>query len=1114
MARGAGSGARWPGCVWAVVLVLFAWIGAAGAQEAPASGGPDEAGAEAAGEPGAISPLNPLPGIFEEQQAAQKAGERFEGLRIGRFSFSCDLDLCRQALGEERFRDISGLYVGQPYSQEAMARAERRLLKTGFFSAVSVERRQVGQSVFIAMEAQGAVLIRRVRFEGLKPPPFESELRKVLMYRPGQVFVESPERAEAQLASLAGIFESEGYYDTEVSMEVSPVPEQRHLVDLVFKVVRGQERSICEIGLRGVRGMTTARAQELLLTNVSVLARRVPLVLPTYTTETVRAGRDALIAEYRRRGYFRARVVYQQVEESGEEGCVRLLLEVDEGPFWALSFEGSRLFDEGTLTEQLPFFASGYVDADEIRAAEGAIRQLYETRGYPFAAVEGEEIVEDRLNRRLVFRIEEGPRVQINGVRLHGTSALAAEEDVLLAEFGTQPYGLFDAAGYLQSEQLLADMSGLEERLRGQGYLQAQVPIYLLELDSSGGGMQVHVEARPGEITQVDRVDVSGARALPAGTLEAMLGVRAGDAFVPVNVRADQSRISQYYGQIGYPLARVETSCRLLTGEEVPCEAPQLPAQCRAMSFSELDQGRCEWREGATPTLACARIERSPACAFSGGVMASRVRVRHTIDEGPRVEVGEVLLRGNFNTRSEVIYRELPLKTGDRFDVQKLIEGQGNMRQLGIFDSVSIETIGLEEADRRAETLEAALIITVEESRARFLEFSVGLEGRDLVGDGRRLLLTGEVQFTNHNLLGTGQRFRPRLISAVDTLELAQLAQAAGEGDAGNRGLDFLFGAELIYSHPRFLKGSTGIDQLHLTVTPFYLYDLLGVTYDQVLRQEMGVRLELRKELAEISERLYVTLGVEGKRAQTWTANDPRINGERVFSEWRATAKLLPEISFDRRDSPLNPRRGFYLELKPELVSGDALGVDGEEFLGDSYLRMSAALSGFVGLGGDFVLGQGLRYGQVVPLAGRQAMVPPDERFYLGGVGTVRGFPANVLGPVGLRQQPLGGEFLLSYTAELRYPLLKEWNVYGATFFDAGLLVDCFDEAGQRSSGRCLKNAFPAGAPFSQVRSSVGLGLRYLIFDQIPLLFDYGVVLDRRPGESFGSVHFNLGYSF
>ncbi|MBA2663649.1 MAG: BamA/TamA family outer membrane protein, partial [Bradymonadaceae bacterium] len=421
------------------------------------------------------------------------------------------------------------------------------------------------------------------------------------------------------------------------------------------------------------------------------------------------------------------------------------------------------------------------------------------------------------------------------------------------------------------------------------------------------------------------------------------------------------------------------------------------------------------------------------------------------------------------------------------------------------------------DSDVRAEEITAALIISVEESRARYLDFKVGLEGRDLLGDSRRLLLTGEVQYNDSNLFGLGQRFRPRLIAAIDTLDVLRAgADTAQELEAAQEfaGLDYLFGAELIYNHPRFLKGWTNIDKLNLTITPFYMLDLLGVTNDQVLREEWGLRLELRKELFELMERLYVSLGIEAKQAATWTTTDLRIGDERIFSPRRTTGKLSPEITLDRRDSPLNPRAGYHLQLKPQLVSGDALTQGAEDVLGDSYLRLNFAASAYVRIFDDVVFGQGLRFGQIIPLFGRQTLVPPDERFYLGGVGSVRGFPTNSLGPVGARQQALGGEFLLNYNAELRYPLIKDINLYGATFFDAGLLTDCFDTGNTRSVANCYKNAFPDGDRLGNIRTTAGIGLRYLIVDQIPLLFDYGIVLNRKPGESFGSLHFNLGYTF
>ncbi len=1056
----------------------------------------------------------------QSRRAAREAADApFVGKPIGQINLVCDLDLCRNPIAIDRFKELSGLYIGQPYSTQGQRRAQERLAKTGFFQSFEFSKELAGERVMLTIAARGAVLIRKVSFEGLSPPPFESELRKLLIYRPGQAYAEDDDKAEAQLSSLQAMFEREGYFGSKIEMIVENVGNQKHLVDLTFKIDKGEGLSVCDIGLRGVRAMRYSQARELLLTNLPFFTRRVPLVKPTFTTQDYRAGRDALIQQYRRLGYFRARIVEQAVQTDLDAGCARLLFDINEGPHWKLSFKGNQLFDADALISQLPFFASGYVDREAIAQAEHEIRKLYETRGYPFSRVQGQEIIVDRDTRSIEFEIREGPRLKINKILIHGNENLAASE--ITQGFGTQPYELFAAGGYLQTDQLLDDFSKVEALYRERGFLQAVVERFVLETLPSNDAMNVHIYIREGYKTLAERVDITGARVVPAGSLQALLGVSNGKSFVPLNVRADQARMIQHYASIGYPMTRIETSCRLLGGSEVACDAPQLAPECRATSLEDL-RSMCTAEDEPRHKLTCEMIRDDERCKFEGGAIEANVRVRHTIEEGPRVRVGEILLKGNFRTSADLIYQELPLKTGERFNVNKVLEGQANMRSLGLFDSVSIETIGLEEnlpgqGGSVDDELTAALVISVEESRSRYLDFKFGLEGRDLLGDSRRLLVTGEVQYNDSNLFGFGQRFRPRLIAAVDAFDLWSIgSDTMSDLGAAQKfsNLDYLVGAELIYTHPRFLKQWSRVDKLFLTITPFYMLDLLGVANDEVLREEWGLRLELRKELFELMDRLTLTFGIEAKQAATWTPDDPMVGNVRIFSPRRATGKLSPEVTLDRRDSPLNPRKGYHLQIKPQLVSGDALTQGAEDALGDSYLRLNFAASAYFTLWKDLVFGQSFRFGQIVPLFDRQTIVPPDERFYLGGVGSVRGFPTNSLGPVTGYQHGPGGELMLNYNAEFRFPLVKRWNVYGATFFDAGLLTDCFDEGNTRSTAGCYKNAFPATGALSNIRTTAGLGLRYLIVDQIPVLFDYGIVLNRRPGEDFGSFHFNLGYTF
>ena len=162
------------------------------------------------------------------------------------------------------------------------------------------------------------------------------------------------------------------------------------------------------------------------------------------------------------------------------------------------------------------------------------------------------------------------------------------------------------------------------------------------------------------------------------------------------------------------------------------------------------------------------------------------------------------------------------------------------------------------------------------------------------------------------------------------------------------------------------------------------------------------------------------------------------------------------------------------------------------------------------------VFGQSARFGQIVPLFGRSRPVPADERYVLGGVSTLRGVPESGLPAQynSYRDVLRGGEFVLSTSSELRYPLLAAINVFGATFVDVGLLADCFDDENTSRSIGCFEDAFPEGAALSKVRTSAGFGVRYLVADQIPLLLDYAMLLNRRPGENFSYLHFNVGYTF
>jgi outer membrane protein assembly factor BamA len=138
-----------------------------------------------------------------------------------------------------------------------------------------------------------------------------------------------------------------------------------------------------------------------------------------------------------------------------------------------------------------------------------------------------------------------------------------------------------------------------------------------------------------------------------------------------------------------------------------------------------------------------------------------------------------------------------------------------------------------------------------------------------------------------------------------------------------------------------------------------------------------------------------------------------------------------------------------------------------------------------------FVYAGGVRVGLARGLGGQDLV--PSERFFAGGGTTIRGFQQDRVGPL-LVGEPIGGNAVLIINNEVRHPLF--WIVDGVGFVDAG-------------------NVYPkvSDFSFSDIRKSAGVGVR-LRTPYFLLRLDYGVKLDRRPGERVGQLFFSIGQAF
>jgi outer membrane protein insertion porin family len=134
------------------------------------------------------------------------------------------------------------------------------------------------------------------------------------------------------------------------------------------------------------------------------------------------------------------------------------------------------------------------------------------------------------------------------------------------------------------------------------------------------------------------------------------------------------------------------------------------------------------------------------------------------------------------------------------------------------------------------------------------------------------------------------------------------------------------------------------------------------------------------------------------------------------------------------------------------------------------------------------------RFGEVIALGGTQ--VPLNERFFVGGINTMRGCAFGRAGPtVPTTRAPFGAAKQLIFSNELIFTISSEAKLNGVIFFDYG-------------------KGFDDDEPLSlDLRSAAGLEGRW-ISPFGPLRVAYGINLDKRTGERFGVFEFTIGTLF
>ncbi len=189
----------------------------------------------------------------------------------------------------------------------------------------------------------------------------------------------------------------------------------------------------------------------------------------------------------------------------------------------------------------------------------------------------------------------------------------------------------------------------------------------------------------------------------------------------------------------------------------------------------------------------------------------------------------------------------------------------------------------------------------------------------------------------------------------------------------------------------------------------------------------------------------------------------------------------------DRSDELLYPNRGTRLTLEAEWSPPGILSQS-------PYWSLCGQEVVYVPLAADWVFAGRVKLGVAHPLGEAEDLLP-NNRFYAGGVNTMRGYKRRELGPADAGGNPIGGEATLLAGCELRFPLWKFIN--GTVFLDSGQVWDYCEDVS-------VSDMQVAVGPGIMVRTPVG-----------PVSLGVGRLLTAPPaGRSRMTYHLAIGYPY
>lgn len=975
-------------------------------------------------------------------------------------------------------RYLVEIEVGGVYRPRDVRRSLELLHGLGVFQEVYVSVVPDGANLIVQFHLVPSPTLTRVQLHGLPAAITAGRAREVMSPQVGERFFPGDEERMAE--SLAAFLADEGFLEARVSPTVRPLGEEGSAtrVACTFQIDAGDAYRV-----RAVRFNPGAGFEPRVL---RPRVRAGALEGQRFRRESVEDGRAALEKYYRRQGHLEARVLPPIVELDEQRREIEVIYNVVPGPEIEVEFVevDAASGSEETLARRGPRavqlrqvlgidreyrLTSGYV-----QDAQARLVQYYVDRGFVDVEVTG-SLEEEPERKQLRFRIQPGDGTVLRrrrDVTIRGNEVVSdrAARELVRDRLPVSGDRVVPFLRPRVTDRALADATAaLELRYESEGYLDAEVAVSEVRHGPVRGleprRTWVTLQVEEGVQTTVRGVEIRGNRRVATEEIERFGEPLVGQPLRRPEVREAVTELQQLYRDRGY----IDVTLRS-------------------------DEDFSEDRTEAT--------------------------VIWTIDEGPRVRFGKVVVRGNRHTRMGVIRGELAIEPGRVWRETDLERSRERLLDTGLFTQVQIRPMSQTGRTRD-------VMVEVAERKRWRLMLGPGISS----AEGLRLVAENHLA----NIGGVGHRWSTYANLGIDWDNLRLLFASQDEGP-DTTGVQAEWKIVTAYEFAYIPRVPLRVDIRVLlnerAAQPTYVIQNYGAGVGAILDLDLGgdVTLQVLGDFSvlwrypEYVDPAAVLGPADEVDPDFQTRFFGLIGAPQAPDSVRRLGLFKLAAQLDARDDPFNPTAGILTTLNlqgtdPSDLSQEHFGRFKHRFT--FYLPLREWLGAAFGYW-PFDLDSSIEWGVSWVGQGTE-MLPVEWRYRLGGATSVRGYRLETLGPTVERptdltghgftdstiRVPVGGDVFYSYNVEIRQPLTRKRNVELIVFHDGGnvyLLRGEDDEHLDRGMDPVVRTSLGLGV---RVRTPVG-----------PLRLDAGIQLGPHspffhpalgPWYEGAAVHFSVG---